>query len=183
MNPTKKIYLSIGIGGLAGILLIVFLIYPFCQDIKRNSDGLLSEKKKIILAAKEKENLMALEGTFQSYQSDFNKIDNLFINAEIPVEFVNFLEENASLAQVKTKISGLTAKETKKDDPWPSISLQILVTGSFEKYLKFVDKLENSPYLIQILGLNIKKGGETDSSAGLSLPDVSAFLTIKVFTK
>jgi len=181
MNPKQKIYFSLAIYGIGGILLIVFLIYPFLRDIKRNSDSLLAEKEKLVLLAKETENLQGLKKVFDDYQSDFDKFNSLLINAEIPVDFYNFLENTAAQSQVEMKKGGASPKETKKDDPWPSISLQLSVAGSFENCLRFIDKLENSPYLIQVLDLNIQKA--TGETTGLLPSDISIFFTIKVFAR
>lgn len=182
MNPGKKIYISLAVFSISSILLIAFLIYPFFKEIKANSEELLLEKKKIILLQKEKGNLQKLGEIYKTHQSDLNKIENLFIDPELPVEFINFLEKNASASQVRLKISALT-KRTEKQDPWPSLFSQLSVAGPFPGFVKFLEKLENGPYLIETLDLNVKKLPLQEIGAKGLPAESEAILSIKIFTK
>lgn len=175
MNPKKKIYITLVVLGGLSILSIVLIIRPLFKEIKKNSEGLLLEKNNLILLEDKIKNLEESENLYKTHQSNLDKIDELFVNPEVPIEFVNFLENNAAKSQLSIEISSvaLTKKET---DPWPSLSFQTSTVGSFSNFLKFLEKLETSPYLIEIINLNVKKLAEAES-------DVEAIFSIKVFTK
>lgn len=197
MTSNKKNYISAAFFGILSILLIVFLIYPFLGEIKKNSQNLFLQKKKIILLAQERENLKKMEDIFKTYQSDLDKIENLLVDPETPIEFISFLEKNAQVTGVELEISSMTKRTPtlpppsqrapEKKEPWPSLSLQLLVVGSFPNFLEFLEKLETSPYLIEILNLNSRRLTERELKSKefekFSLGDTSTSLSVKVYTK
>lgn len=181
MNPNKKIYISAAIFGALSILLIVFLIYPLFKEIKKNSEKFFLEKQKLTLISQERESLAKLKEDYKTYQSDLEKIENLLIDSEVPIEFTGFLEETAKISEVESQISSMT-KNPQENDPWPSLSFQILVNGSFPNFLEFLEKLENCPHLIEILNLNIRRLTERELEK-FPLGDAAVSLLMKVYTK
>jgi len=182
MTALRKIYFSITIFGTISIFLIVFCIFPLLKEIKNNSQELILEKEKMILLAQEKESVKKLQGIYSAYQSDFKKIENLFIAPEVPIEFINFLEETARASQIQLEITSMT-KKTAEKDPWPSFIFHLSAAGSFPNFLKFLKKTENSPYLIEFLDLNIKKLPEEEVKPKEPLDEIKGFFMIKVFTQ
>lgn len=186
MGSIKKNYLLVIIFGILSALLIVFVIYPLFKKIGELSYSLFLEENKITYLNQEREELRRMENLYKTYQADLDKMENLFIDPEVPVEFINFLEKNAADSQIKLEISSMT-KETKKGDVWPSLSLHVLVTGSFSNFSKFLDKLENSSYLIETSDFNARKLSDKEKQAeeNKNIPeaDTTAVLSIKVFTK
>jgi hypothetical protein len=185
MISSRGIYSSIILGALS-ILLIVFFIVPIFRQIAGISQDFYSQKNELAYLNEEKNNLKKIENIYQTYQSDLDKIENLFFDPEVPIGFIAFLEKTAADCQIKLEISSMV-KKTEKEDTWPSLSVQLLTTGSFTNSSKFLEKLENSPYLIEILDLNVRKlAGKEASTGGLANipePDTAAILSIKVFTK
>lgn len=173
MSTKNKIYLYLVI--FLGISLIfLFLMIPyFLKKIQEKSEELVSLKKESVSLQKEMENLGQLEGIYQDYQPELVKIREMLIDPEVPVEFINFMEENAQISEQEIEISLFPQKKT-KDEPWPALSVQVSTSGSSSGLLKFLEKLENSPYLIEILNLNIKK---------LADSDVESTFLVKVFAK
>lgn len=186
LEPKRKIYLSLAIFGIITILLIVLIIYPLFKEIQKNSEEFISQKKKLILLREEIKSLKEIRSLFEIYQTNIDKIDDLFANPEVPIEFINFLEKNAQVSQQEIEISLVSQKEV-KDELWPSLSFQVSTFGSFSNFLIFLEKLENSPYLIEVLNLNIKKLTEREIQLGefqgLSPGDVKFTFLIKVFAK
>jgi Tfp pilus assembly protein PilO len=186
MNPQKRLYTSIIIVGVLAILFIVFLIYPVFRAIVKNSQDFLSEKKRLISLAQEEENLKKIEDLYKAYQSDLNKIENFFVDPEAPIEFVNFLEETAKNSQLRLEISSIV-KKAEKEDPWENLSIQLFIYGSYPNLLKFLEKLENSSYLIEMVNLNINRLSESELKLKgfekFSTGDINSSLLIKVYTK
>lgn len=177
MSINKKIYISLSIVGVLTILAIFFMISPLLEKIKDNSSRLFSEKEKTAQLLQEKENLEKLEQSYNFRRSDLEKIETLLVKEDIPVEFIDFLEKTAADSNVQINISSLT-KKTEKDDPWQNLFLKITANGLFADFLKFLEKLENSLYLIEVSDLNIKKTSEAEISTG-----VIADFSMKVFAK
>jgi len=200
MIPIKKIYLSITTFAIISALLVVFVILPLFKEIKAISQNLFLKKNKIVYLSEERENIKKIENLYKTYQSDLDRIENLFVDPEIPIEFIGFLEKTATSSQIKLEISSMTraaarggdeqsSATTKKteQEPWQSLSVQLLITGSFSNFSKFLDKLENGPYLIEVLDLNTKKLTERELQiAGFeNIPEADTITTfsIKAFTK
>ena len=173
MSSKNKIYLYLAIF-LVISLIFLFLIIPyFLKKIQEKSGELVSLEKELVSLQKEIENLRQLEGVYRDYQPELGKIKEMLIDSEVPVEFINFLEGNAQISRQEIEISLFPQKQT-KDEPWPTLFFQVSTSGSPSEFLKFLEKLENSPYLIEILNLNIQKLADSDAE--------SVFL-IKVFAK
>lgn len=186
MSSKKKIYLSLIFFGIISLLFLFLIIPHFLGEIRKNSENLVSSKNELISLQREIKNLKELKITYQTSQANLAKIDEIFIDSEAPIEFIDFLEKNAQISQQKIEIS-LVSKKEAEDELWPSLFFQISTFGSSPKFLKFSEKLENSPYLIEVLNLNIKKLTEREIQSakfqGLSLGDVKSTFLIKVFVK
>jgi len=186
MIPIKKNYLSIAVFGIISTLFAVFVILPLFKEIKAISQNLFLKKNKIVYLSEERENLQKIENLYKTYQSDLERIENLFVDPEVPIEFIGFLEKTAVSSQIKLEISSMT-KKTEKEEPWQSLSVQLLITGSFSNFSKFLYKLENGPYLIEIVDLNTRRLAEKDIQTkeleNIPGADTATVLSIKVFAK
>ena len=191
MNSKKKIYTSLAIFGAVYLLLIIFIVFPLFRGIKKHSEELVLERKNFASLINEIENLETSEKFYKVNQANLEKIEEILINREVPIEFITFLEQNAENSRLESKIS-LLAVGGKETDPWPSLSFQVSLKGSFPDFLKFLERLENGPYLTEILNLNIQKAAKGSQKA-LFAPspesreapssEVNATLSIKVFTQ
>jgi len=173
MDPKKKIYLLGLIFGVLNIALIIFLVFPLINSLKKSSQDLISQRKELISFSEKKENFKNLEKIYQANQKKLEEIELLFIDPETPIDFIDFLENTAKDPQVSIKIS-LAPEKKQESDFGPTLSFNISRESSYPNFLKFLEKLENGPYLIEIQNLNIKK---------LEEEKISAALQIKVLTK
>jgi len=182
MSPRKKIYFWLLIFTLISLFFIVFLIPKFLKEIRAGSEKLISLKSELASFQKEKENLNQLSKAYQNYQENLVKIDKIFIDPRRPIEFFDFLDKNATLFQLKIEKSPVSRQKTETEPP--SLFLQISVIGSFPNFLKFLEKLENAPYLIDVLNLNVKKLTEREIQSKDLLPqDIESTFLTKVYTK
>lgn len=168
MTINQKIYVALASIALLTTLLTVFVIYPFFLDIQKNSEELLQEKEKIIFLSQEAKGREKIEALYRAHQQDFSAIEKFFIDPEVPLDLINFLEETASTSNAQLAISSVT-KNVAKKDPWSSLLLQLSLSATTPDFLQFLEQVETSPYLIEVLALTL---GET-----------AATLTVKVFTK
>ena len=161
--------------GIIFLLLILLIISPLFNKIKEESDNLIAQKKTLIELSNKTENLNKFQTNYQAYQPNFKKIDQLFIDPEEPIDFIKFLEKEASDFQLSIEISPQPTKEV-KGDLWPSMNFRLALLGSFPNFLRFLEKLESSSYLINISNLSLTLTKETTR-------DVSASFLIKIYTQ
>lgn len=185
MSTKKKIYFWLIFFTGVSLVFLVFVIPKLLGEIRGNSEDLIDLRGQLVLLQKEAKNLDELEKVYQSHQSTLEKIDTLFIDPKMPLDFINFLDKEAQLSSLKIEIS-LTPTIKKESDPWPSLTLMISTYGSLPNLLRFLGKIENSPYLIEIGNLDVKRLTEIDIQStkypGILTGDVEASLSIKAFT-
>lgn len=185
MSLKKKICLTIIIFLAISLVLIIFLVYPFFQQIQESSASLVLEKKTSAFLIQEKQELKKAKQALLKHQESLTRIDNLFIDSENPIVFIGFLEEQAQKSKIYFELSSLGPEQ--KKEPWPSFHFQISAAGSSSDFLKFLEGLESSPYLIEILNLNMRRLNEPELAGlefqGLGLGDIRASVLIRVFTK
>jgi hypothetical protein len=192
MSPSKKIIISFAVFGVLVMIIAAFGIYPFFMRIKDDSEEIVKQRQALAEFFSKDKNLKDFQKLYREQKINFLKIENLLIDSEEPINFIEFLErEAANLGLFLSLTPGAFRQE--KADPWPSLGFQLTLTGSFPSFLKFLNKLEAAPYLIEVSGLNIKRLSEKEikgaQEAGkseflyLSPGDISASLSIKVFAK
>lgn len=174
MAPKKKIIISSIIFGIVILALICFLIYPLVQGIKRNSQDLVRAKEELTLFQTKLQEVEQTRESYNKLKSDLDKIDNFFIDSEVPIDFIKFLEKTASDAGLSIDISPLSLK-IGEAAPWNSIGFSLILIGSFPDFSKFLEKIETASYLLEVQGLGLKRY-ETSPS------NIKADLTIKVYT-
>lgn len=184
--PIKKIYLSLIIFGFLIVFLIVLIIFPLFKGIQKNSEDLVSQKKKLILLQEERESLGQIKTAYESNQLNLDQIDRFFVDPEVPVEFINFLEKQAIGSGLLFKVSSMV-KEIEKETSESSLSVQISVIGSFPNFLKFLEKLESGHYLVEVINLNAQrlnsKNVQLKDFEEFSGGDVSSNLLIRALAK
>lgn len=168
MAPKEKIIISSIIFGIVSLALICFIIYPLVQGIKRNSQDLVGAKKELTLFQTKVEEVEQTKENYEKLKSDLDKIDKLFIDPDVPIDLIKFWEKTANDSGLSIDIAPVSLKAV-GTDPWSSIGFSLILSGSFPNFLKFLEKIETSPYLLEVQGLTVK--------------DLKADLIVKVFTK
>jgi len=177
----KKFYILVIFFALINSFLI-YLIFFLFRLINNNSQVLLKNKEKISILAKESEDFEKIKVFYQNHQEDFKKIENMFIDSEAPIDFISFLEKTAQDCQLQLKINSLI-KNQEKEKNLSFLSFQISIQGSFSNFLKFIDKIENGPYLIDTVDLSVQSAKEENLENKEFQKENQIFLTIKVISK
>lgn len=175
MKKKNIVILSV-IVGIATFSISGFIIYTQLKGIKKNSEELIAAKKDLIMFQGQTEGFERFKKTYQELEPDLKKMDNLFVDPEVPIDLIKFWENTASDSGLLVTISPAIIKAA-GTDPWESMGFQIVLTGSFPKFLKFLEKIEAGPYLAEVQSLVIRKQEKGVGS------DVRATLLTKVFTK
>tara|TARA_Y100000310_G_C20561074_1_gene753088 strand:- start:138 stop:683 length:546 start_codon:yes stop_codon:yes gene_type:complete len=167
--------------GLICLSLVVFLIYPIFKGIRTKSQELSETKKELFLLQKRTTDLKEIQGRYDEWTKSLERIENLFIDPEVPIDLIKFWEQTAQQTGITIEIApslSNTEKET-----WDSVGFQLSLQGSFNGFLEFLKKVETSPYLIKIDNLMIKKITEKDFVEGSFTKGVNVNMTTIVYTK
>lgn len=151
----KKILGSLLFFITALFVLIVLFLFPLFKDIQSASQELLLIREEVIAITKRNREISLWKKSYPDLGPDLQKALMLFINPEIPVDFVKFLEKTIEEDMVSGEISLLSTKEG--NYPFDSLRFKVSLMGTFPSYLKTLDKLENAPYLIEIESLTCSK--------------------------
>lgn len=144
---------------LVSVVLIAFLAYPLFQKIRINSKHFAENEKKLINLEKKREDFIKLQERHKSLEGKFEKIDQVFVNKEIPIGFIEFLEETAPKS-FPIEISPAPSEE--KKELWVPVLFRVSGKGSFPDFTQFLKKIENAPYLIKIKKLIITRVSERE---------------------
>jgi cell division protein FtsI/penicillin-binding protein 2 len=178
---TKNRTILLSIFFLLLFLLILFLlILPNIKGIKVISNEISQTKSRLEEISKRQEEIEKFKKLPSEIKENLLKFENSFVNREIPIDFFKFLEKTAKDLKIQSQVSIMgTPKE--------SFSLQIRGVGFAENVFKFIEKLENSNYLIQIEKIKISKLTEaelkTEEFKGFSKNDLKFEISFSVLTK
>ena len=192
MNQNKKIIVFSIILNLSALIIAVLIIYPLYNGINQESENLISEKTILYQTIEKNKSLEQIEQQREDYAKNLEKIDNLFISSETPIDFIEFLENLARDFNLSMKITPQSF-EKNKDELWTSMNLDVNLIGSFLNLSKFIEKLECScfpmahkekGYLIEIVNLRLKCLSEKDLQIKkfetFTNKDIDAHFLIKV---
>lgn len=172
----KKVFVFFVIPGLLIACLLVLVIYPLLKDIKNDSEEFLSTKTKLAALEADVENAKLLKDIYFSRQQELREINKLFIDSEVPIEFVNFLKKAADDSRISIKISLAPIRIEEKDLLVFNISLE----GSFSDTIKFLTKVENVHYITEIQSLTMIKQVKKEK---FLVENIQSNFQLKVFTK
>ena len=182
INKIKIFLLAIVV---SGAVFLFFLVLPILKEIKESSQEILSQKAALATLEIKTKNLKEFKNQPAEMKTNLEKVTTLFVNQEVPVDFISFLEKVSRESGLSIKITPLTSQTERK--PWPALKFQVSTYGSFPNLLKFLEKLESSIYLTEIQSLNVAKLTEAEIKSStyekLFLGDTRTTLSIKVFSK
>lgn len=179
MGKNKKIIIASILG--IGILFILTVIFQTINNIKENSQALISQKKELILLENKIKGLKAIEKELKIKEEELEKINKLFIEPEDPVELINFVSFLRKIATDSEIIINISPPFHKKEPP-AFLIFQISGQGKFVGMMKFLEKLENNPYyLIEISNLSLKATRENEEEIEPII--IEANLSLKVYSR
>lgn len=186
LNPNKKIYISLAIFFAIFLSVAFFVILPIVEAIREDSQKLSMKRKAQNSFSEEEQTFRELEKAYQELEPDLGKANDVFVDSEVPISFIDFLERTAYSSNILIEISSVDPIKDKQDI-WSSLKFQLEIFGSFPNCLEFFEKLENSTYLINIQGLSISRLDEDNlgskKMSRFSVGDISAKVSLKVFVK
>ena len=162
MKEKNKILLAILISLIIDLLIILLLVIPAFEAIKQASSEFLYYKKKLALIKGEVANFQDFEAHHQLYLQNLQEMDaliqnQLFIDKEVPLELVSFCEEEASRENLQFEITPLRVSSQKEEAPFDFLTIRIKLEGEFPNLVRFLKRLENSQWLVEVQQITILK--------------------------
>lgn len=159
--------------------LVFLLVVPFLADIRSSSEALLEAKKNFKFVKEKSEKINSVRDYYKNMEPDLSKISGFLIDPKIPIDLIKFWESAAKEENLEISVSS-SSSEKNESDLWPSISFQARLVGEFPNFMRFLKKVELSPYFLEVRSLGIsraeiKKGESTVSG-------ISANLGLKIYT-
>jgi Tfp pilus assembly protein PilO len=184
MFQRNKIFAALLVFSVLFLAITAIIIGPLVYDIE--NIGLKINKLNQDISVLDERIAKAKEfRVFRSQnESEFAKLEKTLVNAEMPLDFINFLEDVSRDCQVNSSISTAAISKTEKDS-LPSINFQIVLTGTFSSAAKFLKKIESGPYLAEIGSMAIKKEEDAESigEKEMGQKKVKMDISIKVYAK
>lgn len=185
----NKIFLSAFLFLILNLILILFFIYPSWKEIQEKSEELILVKEKLLALEQEVKSIDELKKLEERLKPAKEKIESLFINKEIPLELISFLENLSQSCQVSQEILPLpkSSKKSSLTEPWPFLDFQMKLFGSFPNIARFLEKIESGPFLIKVENLNIVRLNENELAKKefekFKLGDVRVTFLLRAFGK
>src|SRR4030042_2763115 len=118
-----KIYISLIIFGAIIFCFIFFVFSPVQKQTKEDSQEAIIQRQKLLALKSREASLVKLREDYLKVGSGLEKIDNLFLDTDYPLESLNYLEKTAQDSGVKINTSA--PSYLKENQPWPCFSVQI----------------------------------------------------------
>ena len=176
MPAKKKIYLLVSVICFVDVLLFSLVLLPLFRRVKANADDLNTQKISLAVLAAQSESLGDFQKNVDDLENYSQLVRSVFIDASAPVEFIEFLEDQAENYHLQLIASPFDSPPI-KGDLWSSIGTRVNVEGQLADCLRFVEMLENSRWVITIINFNLQKVVANDSEA---IPRGEAFLSLEV---
>ncbi|MFH1509805.1 MAG: hypothetical protein ABID67_01485 [Candidatus Nealsonbacteria bacterium] len=173
MSSKQKNNISISFFLIFFISIFFLVIYPLFKDIQSSAKELSLQENKLITLQLKIDGLEQFKNVYKGLEGDLKKKDDLLVNLEVPVEFINFLENEAQQSNLDFEITSAN-NYTDNFNPWSYIIFQATANGNFSNLVKFLERVENDLYLIEIININIKEAGDSN---------IKTTFSIKVFSK
>ena len=140
------------------LILSVIIFIFFCsvfiflyEEINKNESVSEAAEQKWQEEATNRENTKSLINSIKSVETEKNLLENHFVKSSDIVPFLDSIENLAQNAGVKAEI---TSVDIILDNS--SLAVQMKASGSFEMIYKFILFLENSPYDLKFISMDIQ---------------------------
>lgn len=177
MTTKRKKFLVLIFGFFSILIFSYFFIFLNYKKTKEIYKEIFVNKVKL-------ENIEKREKNIQEFKEKLGKenitfFEAFFVDKNFPISFINFLEKMAKDSQLKIEISFLETKNKKEN----FLRFQLKILGENQNLFRFLEKIENSPFLIQIEKISISKLKEEKEEKEISPPLLNLSLNLKVKVK
>lgn len=154
------------------IMVIYFIIIPRVVLIKRTSSSIIDRKVFLEEQYLKARSFIESNKDFKIIGLKIKKLDEVFVNYDKNLEFIEILEEVADENNIEQKISlGLIQKED--IGKYQKVTLEIIANGNFQDLVNYIIGLETLDYYVNVGFLSISAmDGHIFSSKSQGLDEV-----------
>lgn len=139
--------------------------------------SLLAEKNRELEDLKTQEqHIREFRETRSSFSATLQSLDNLFIDANNPIAFLEFLEAAASRQGLSIDVIPNSPLRLPQD-LWASMTFTVHSKGPYQSAVRFLETLDNAPYLLEMREVHIAVHKENPGS------NVDFSFVVKLYTK
>ncbi|KKU75706.1 MAG: hypothetical protein UY01_C0006G0035 [Candidatus Nomurabacteria bacterium GW2011_GWB1_47_6] len=165
----RKGPILLAVGFLAASCFGFFYVFKAINENKAvASEALLAWKAE----ETKRDEVRSLDKFLESVRDDRASLDGHFAQSSNAVPFLDSLEELGGLASAKSEVLSVEMPVGGSD-----LLVTLKAEGSFKSVYKFLELLENSPYALEFVSLDIGRVSKTDAAAGWE-----GFFKIKLLT-
>ncbi len=136
------------------VILFIFSCFVFMflyKNINSNQEMLKISQEKLQIETAYRDNARLLTNSIRAIESERILLDQHFIKSSDVVPFLDMIEKLSKDAGSEAEISSV---DILKDTS--SLVVDTKVLGSFEEIYKFITLIENSPYNLEFIKVDIK---------------------------
>ena len=155
-NNFQKIFLFIS------MMVLLFLCAAFVflyQKINDNNQKIQQGEIALQTETRQRDNIASLNRSLQKIAPDRALLEDHFIKSSDVVPFLNMIEKLASEAEVSVQIDSINNKEDNSE-----LTVGLKTSGGFEMIYKFLTLLENSPYELHFISMDMRKLNSSGAS-------------------
>lgn len=160
----NKINILLAVILLSAFVFILFVIFPILGQIQKNADRLVVLRQEKLILEDQLTALQDYKETARDVQKNLDALEDMFVNVQFPVDFVQFLENLASENDLLIEISSPAGGE---EDGYAMF--QLALRGTSPDFTRFIARLETGPYLVKIQQMQIQRADGGRISANVSL--------------
>jgi hypothetical protein len=146
---------------------IVFCIFLFAffylqKEMNKNVQESKLKEVKFQTEALRRDEIRTLNNSINVIQKERTQLETHFAQSSNIVPFLDIIEGLATKIGVKAEVTSV--------DPLgdhAGLSVGMKASGSFSGVYKFITLLENSPYELEFVSMNIQKGSEVDAKGNI----------------
>ncbi len=148
------------------------------KEIDVNNRVSLESQAKWQSEADRRDEIKSFDRSTKAIEAGRESLETHFAKSSDVVPFLNALELTATMAHVKVQISSV---DIPKDNTGLVVGMN--ASGSFSATYQFLALLENFPYELKIISLNLSKTADLDpATGGAKIPNWQAIFRIKLLS-
>ena len=181
LSAKKKIGILILTFCLVDVLLFVLVIFPLTRRVQGNVADLRDQQKNLRTLEAQTVSLKDFQKNVSDLRSYVLVVQNAFIDSTAPVSFLQFLEKWAINYNLDLTVAPFDSPAV-KGDIWSSVGVRVEANGKLADCLRFVEMLENSPWVITITRFELQKTVPTMAVQEKPLSEASLSFDVKAFS-
>lgn len=141
------------------LLLFCFAFVFLYQKINDNNQKIQQNTINLQTESHRRDDIASLDQMLQKIAPLRALLENHFIKSSDVVPFLNIIENLAKESGVSAQIDSVNAKVDNSE-----LTVGLKASGGFEAIYKFLTLLENSPYVLDFMSMDIHKSALSDVS-------------------